>query len=62
MKCPVCNYPKVKTVDTRPYSDDLKRIRKKKCPSCGVRFHTYEWIDMETIKYPKTMKEGAINA
>jgi len=54
MKCPVCGYKKVKVTDSRPYSNGLKIKRVKRCPSCHVRFDTYERIDTESIREKKS--------
>lgn len=45
MKCPFCNTPDTKVVDSRT-SDEGEIIRRRRvCPSCGRRFTTYEKIE-----------------
>ncbi|HCO19117.1 MAG TPA: transcriptional regulator NrdR [Tissierellales bacterium] len=45
MKCPYCEFPESKVVDSRP-TDEGKAIRRRReCMGCGKRFTTYEKIE-----------------
>ncbi|NLY10005.1 MAG: transcriptional regulator NrdR [Tissierellia bacterium] len=45
MKCPYCDTPDSKVVDSRP-TDDFKSIRRRReCNACGKRFTTYEKVE-----------------
>ena len=46
MKCPFCNYPDSKVVDSRPTDEGTSIRRRRECEGCGRRFTTYERIDM----------------
>ncbi|WP_425441448.1 NrdR family transcriptional regulator [Salinibacillus kushneri] len=47
MKCPTCKHKITKVIDSRPFGREIKRRRK--CPSCSIRFNTYEYVDTESI-------------
>lgn len=49
MKCPKCNCPESKVVDTRPTDDGFKIRRRRECAECGYRFTTYEKIEETQI-------------
>ncbi len=53
MKCPVCNTPDSRVLDSRPVDDDKSIKRRRECPSCGKRFTTYEIIDSVPISVIK---------
>lgn len=40
MRCPKCSSYQVRTVDSRPYDEQVRRRRE--CHDCGVRFNTIE--------------------
>ncbi len=42
MRCPNCNHPDSKVVDSRPSDDGATIRRRRECLSCGQRFTTYE--------------------
>lgn len=42
MKCPHCDHPETRVVDTRESADGIRRRRE--CQSCGQRFTTYEHV------------------
>lgn len=44
MKCPYCDNPESKVIDTRPTEDGTIR-RRRGCSVCGKRFTTYEKIE-----------------
>ena len=49
MKCPVCNNPDSRVLDSRPVEDGTSIKRRRECPSCGKRFTTYEVVDTVAI-------------
>ncbi len=56
MKCPKCNYPDSKVVDSRP-TDDGSIRRRRECLSCQNRFTTYEVFETTPIVVIK--KDGS---
>ncbi len=42
MRCPSCDYPESKVVDSRPSDDGTTIRRRRECLSCKHRFTTYE--------------------
>ena len=53
MKCPVCNNPDSRVLDSRPVEDGSSIKRRRECPSCGKRFTTYEVVDSVSIAVVK---------
>ena len=53
MKCPVCNFPDSRVLDSRPANDGSSIKRRRECPSCGKRFTTYEVVDTVPIAVVK---------
>ncbi len=53
MKCPVCNNPDSRVLDSRPVEDGTSIKRRRECPSCGKRFTTYEVVDTVAIAVVK---------
>ena len=45
MKCPYCEYPESKVVDSRPTDEGQAIRRRRECMSCTKRFTTYENIE-----------------
>ena len=45
MKCPICNFPDSRVLDSRPVEDGASIKRRRECPNCGRRFTTYEVVD-----------------
>ena len=45
MKCPYCEYPESKVLDSRPTDENEKIRRRRECLQCGRRFTTYEVIE-----------------
>lgn len=45
MKCPYCNYPESKVVDSRATEENCSIRRRRECLSCGERFTTYERLE-----------------
>ena len=46
MKCPYCDAPETKVLDSRNIDDDQVIRRKRKCESCQKRFTTIESIQL----------------
>lgn len=45
MKCPYCNNPDTRVIDSRPAEDGTSIRRRRSCDECGKRFTTYEKIE-----------------
>lgn len=45
MKCPYCNYPESKVVDSRATEENSSIRRRRECLSCNERFTTYERLE-----------------
>jgi len=45
MKCPFCETPDSKVIDSRPTEDGHAIRRRRECVSCGRRFTTYEKLE-----------------
>lgn len=45
MKCPFCNYPDSKVVDSRPTDEGTSIRRRRECLHCLKRFTTYETVE-----------------
>lgn len=45
MKCPFCNYPDSKVVDSRPTDEGTSIRRRRECLKCLKRFTTYETVE-----------------
>lgn len=45
MKCPYCNNPDTRVVDSRPADDGSSIRRRRSCDVCGKRFTTYEKVE-----------------
>ena len=57
MKCPYCDAPDSRVVDSRPSDDDSRIRRRRECPSCGRRFTTYEAVETTPLLLVK--KDGS---
>jgi len=57
MRCPFCDQPDTKVIDSRP-TDDGKAIRRRReCEGCGKRFTTYEKV--EEILFMVVKRDGS---
>lgn len=56
MKCPFCDHPESKVIDSRESKNGLSIRRRRECLSCKKRFTTYERI--EEISYMVIKKDG----
>ena len=45
MKCPYCNHPDTRVIDSRPADDGSSIRRRRSCDVCGKRFTTYEKVE-----------------
>lgn len=53
MKCPLCNCPDTRVLDSRPVEDGASIRRRRECPACSKRFTTYEVVDTVPIAVVK---------
>ncbi len=56
--CPVCQADDTKVVDSRLASEGTAVRRRRRCPSCGYRFTTFERVDEVPLTVVKS--NGAI--
>ncbi len=56
MKCPYCEYPESKVIDSRPVDEGGSIRRRRECLSCAKRFTTYEQI--ESVQLMIIKKDG----
>ena len=54
MKCPYCGEEEDKVVDSRSVQDGRAIRRRRECTSCGRRFTTYEYIEIEGLTILKS--------
>ena len=45
MKCPYCNHPDTRVIDSRLAEDGSAIRRRRSCDECGKRFTTYEKVE-----------------
>jgi len=45
MRCPFCEHPELKVIDSRAAQDGSAIRRRRECERCGRRFTTYERIE-----------------
>ena len=57
MKCPFCNHPDSKVIDSRPVSDGSSIRRRRECLVCQKRFTTFEMLESMQITVVK--KDGS---
>jgi transcriptional repressor NrdR len=46
MKCPYCNYPETRVIDSRARGDGTYIRRRRECIDCQKRFTTKEYVDL----------------
>jgi transcriptional repressor NrdR len=56
MRCPFCNHPEDKVIDSRESKEGESIRRRRECLKCARRFTTYERID--EIPYMVVKKDG----
>ena len=54
MHCPVCQADDTKVVDSRLASEGSAVRRRRRCPSCGHRFTTFERVDEAPLTVVKS--------
>lgn len=47
MKCPSCQHPETKVIDSRVSKDGAAIRRRRECLACGFRFTTYERPELQ---------------
>jgi len=45
MKCPFCDYPGTKVLDSRPANENRSIRRRRECEKCQRRFTTFEMVE-----------------
>ncbi len=55
MRCPYCQNPDTRVVDSRLVGEGEQVRRRRQCPSCGERFTTHEAPE---LVYPRVVKSG----
>ena len=53
MRCPYCQHPDSDVIDTRKLNSGESIRRRRKCPSCGTRFTTYERVESVSLTVVK---------
>ena len=51
MRCPYCNHPESKVIDSRDSTESVRRRRE--CMQCGLRYTTYERIQTTALMVAK---------
>ena len=51
MRCPYCNHPESKVIDSRDSTEGIRRRRE--CMQCGLRYTTYERIQTTALMVAK---------
>jgi transcriptional repressor NrdR len=53
MRCPYCECPDSKVLDSRPTEEGAAIRRRRECPTCGRRFTTYERLEQSPLMVVK---------
>lgn len=53
MKCPACDYPETKVIDSRLSGDGNSIRRRRECLKCEKRFTTYEYVEQVPLMVVK---------
>ena len=53
MKCPFCESPDTKVIDSRPTEEGHAIRRRRGCDKCGKRFTTYEKVEETSLMVAK---------
>lgn len=56
MRCPQCEAPDTRVVDSRDLDEAFAIRRRRECPACGFRFTTYERV--ETARLTVVKRDG----
>ncbi len=54
MRCPFCNAPDTKVIDSRPAGEGDQVRRRRECLECKGRFTTYERVELNMPKVVKS--------
>ncbi len=54
MRCPFCNAPDTKVIDSRPAGEGDQIRRRRECQSCKGRFTTYERVELNLPRVVKS--------
>lgn len=57
MKCPFCSSDETQVKDSRPTEDNTAIRRRRACISCGMRFTTFERIQLREIMVIKSNRK-----
>ena len=57
MRCPYCNQPESKVIDSRPTEESNSIRRRRECLGCGKRFTTYDTV--ENVPLVVVKKDGS---
>ncbi|WP_274365723.1 transcriptional regulator NrdR [Paenibacillus thermotolerans] len=57
MKCPYCDHPHTKVLDSRPVNDNKSIRRRRECEKCARRFTTFETVEEAPLMVVK--KDGS---
>ena len=61
MKCPACNFPKDKVIDSRLCKDGQAIRRRRECLQCHRRYTTYEYIESALMVIKKDGRREAFD-
>lgn len=56
MRCPVCQNPDSRVLDSRAVEDGIAMRRRRECEKCGFRFSTYEEVEILDLSVVKRDK------
>lgn len=54
MKCPACDHPEDRVIDSRPLESASVVRRRRMCAYCGKRFTTYERVESTPLMVIKS--------
>lgn len=62
MLCPYCKEPNTQVIDSRTCEEGSAIRRRRKCPTCGARFTTYEKaaLQMPAHHQEKRQRSGSL--
>ena len=57
MKCPVCNFPQTKVIDSREHNANHEIRRRRCCEMCNHRFNTFEKYEKPSFMVEKKQSD-----
>lgn len=57
MRCPYCDHPNTRVLDSRPTAEGKEIRRRRECELCGKRFNSYERVEQMPVVVVK--KDGS---